>query len=91
MAFGSITNSRLQLATTPQMRGRVMALWVIAVVGTRVIGGPLVGWFGQDLGPRSALGIGALTLTVVLPFWLLRGRGDESASVIPTVVFVENE
>jgi len=37
-----------------------MALWAMAFMGTTVIGGPAIGWVGQNVGPRWALAIGAL-------------------------------
>ena len=46
-------------ATAPELRGRVMALFGIAFLGSTPIGGPLVGWIAQTLGPRAALGVGA--------------------------------
>lgn len=53
-------NSTLQLAAAPQMRGRVMALWAVAFLGSTPIGGPLAGAVAQYLGPRWGLGLGAL-------------------------------
>ncbi len=57
--FSSTTNATLQLRADPAMRGRVVALYVVAFVGSTPIGGPLVGAVGQLAGPRAALGIGA--------------------------------
>lgn len=45
--------------TAPELRGRVMALFGIAFLGSTPIGGPLVGWIAQTLGPRVGLGVGA--------------------------------
>jgi MFS family permease len=42
------------------MRGRVMALWALAWLGSTPIGGPIVGWAGQVIGARWALVIGGL-------------------------------
>jgi MFS family permease len=42
------------------MRGRVMALWGLAWLGSTPIGGPIVGWVGQSAGARWALVIGGL-------------------------------
>jgi MFS family permease len=42
------------------MRGRVMALWALAWLGSTPIGGPIVGLVGQDAGARWALVIGGL-------------------------------
>jgi MFS family permease len=57
-------NSTLQLAAAPQMRGRVMALWAVAFLGSTPIGGPIVGVVSQYLGPRWGLGLGALACAV---------------------------
>ncbi|HEX3824524.1 MAG TPA: MFS transporter [Mycobacteriales bacterium] len=53
-------NSTLQLAAAPQMRGRVMALWAVAFLGSTPIGGPAAGAVAQYIGPRWGLGLGAL-------------------------------
>jgi MFS family permease len=58
-AFISIGNATLQLASEPSMRGRVMALWAIAFLGSTPVGGPIVGVVGEHLGARDALGLGA--------------------------------
>lgn len=52
-------NSTLQLSADPGMRGRVMALWLVAFQGTTPIGGPIVGWVAEQAGPRWALVLGA--------------------------------
>jgi MFS family permease len=60
IAFISIASTTLQLTTEPAMRGRVMALWSVAMIGSTPIGGPVVGWVGEELGPRVALVIGGV-------------------------------
>ncbi len=45
-------NATLQLEAEPRMRGRVMALWLVAFLGTTPIGGPAVGWVSSTLGAR---------------------------------------
>jgi MFS family permease len=57
--FLAMTNSTLQLETDPQMRGRVMALWAVAFMGSTPIGGPLIGWITSLAGARIGLGVGA--------------------------------
>jgi MFS family permease len=42
------------------MRGRVMALWFVALQGTTPIGGPLIGGIISLAGARVGLGVGAL-------------------------------
>jgi MFS family permease len=65
IAFMSTGNSTLQLTAAPEMRGRVMSIWFVAFQGTTPIGGPLVGWVMEALGPRAGLGLGAITCLVV--------------------------
>ena len=64
VTFLSKGNSTLQLAAAPQMRGRVMALWAVAFLGSTPIGGPAAGAVAQYVGPRWGLGLGALACAV---------------------------
>lgn len=64
VAFRSIANSTLQLAADPGMRGRVMGLFALALLGTAPIGGPIAGAVSDHLGPRWGLGIGAVACAV---------------------------
>jgi len=60
ITFNSLAKTTLQLAAKPEMRGRVMALWGLAWLGSTPIGGPIVGWIGQEAGPRWALIVGGV-------------------------------
>lgn len=60
IAYVSTSNATLQLRADPAMRGRVMALYAIAFLGSTPIGGPLVGWISDVSSPRVALLVGAL-------------------------------
>jgi predicted MFS family arabinose efflux permease len=60
ITFNSLAKTTLQLAAKPEMRGRVMALWALAWLGSTPIGGPIVGWAGQAFGARWALVIGGV-------------------------------
>jgi MFS family permease len=60
IAFIATANTSLQLAAAPTMRGRVMALYAIAFLGSTPIGGPLVGFVGEVAGARAALGLGGV-------------------------------
>jgi len=61
ITFNSLAKTTLQLAAKPTMRGRVMALWALAWLGSTPVGGPIVGWVGQDVGARWALVVGGLS------------------------------
>jgi len=60
ITFNSLAKTTLQLGAKPEMRGRVMALWALAWLGSTPIGGPIIGWAGQAIGARWALVIGGL-------------------------------
>ena len=64
ITFNSMAKTALQLAAKPTMRGRVMALWALAWLGSTPIGGTIVGWVGQDAGARWSLVIGGLSALV---------------------------
>lgn len=60
-------NTTLQLSVTPTMRGRVMALYMMVVMGGTPLGAPVVGWVGAAFGARwTLIGGGALTIFGVL-------------------------
>jgi MFS family permease len=60
ISFAATTNSLLQLAAPPAMRGRVMALWSVVYLGSTPVGGPIVGFVSEQGGPRAGLALGAL-------------------------------
>ncbi len=67
IAFMSTANALLQLNSTQSMRGRVMALYGIAFMGTTPIGAPLIGYIIAATNPRMGLFVGAaLTLLTAL-------------------------
>lgn len=70
LGFAALTmmtsaNALVQMSTAPVMRGRVMALYMMVFLGATPIGSPVVGWIGEELGPRWAVGIGALASIAV--------------------------
>jgi MFS family permease len=60
ISFNALAKTTLQLAAVPSMRGRVMALWSVAWLGSTPVGGPIVGWIGQSFGARWTLVVGGL-------------------------------
>jgi MFS family permease len=64
VSFMSTGNATMQLASAPEMRGRVMALWFVGFQGSTPIGAPIVGAVMATFGPRSGLGLGAATCFV---------------------------
>jgi MFS family permease len=64
ITFNSYAKTSLQLAAKPTMRGRVMALWALAWLGSTPVGGPIVGWIGQEVGARWSLVVGGVATLV---------------------------
>ena len=74
------TNALIQLRTAPHMRGRVMSLGAMLMLGTGPIGGPIVGWIAEWAGAPTSLAFGgavsSLTALYVLTH-LPRSVDDE--------------
>jgi len=51
-------NALIQLQTPAHMRGRVMALVSVVLVGSSPVGGPIIGLLAERLGAPAALAIG---------------------------------
>jgi len=59
-------NTLIQSGTSPQMRGRVMALWGLVIMGVTPLVSPLVGWLGDHLGPQSTVLFGVVCVGISL-------------------------
>lgn len=73
ITFLNTANALVQTAVSPEMRGRVMGLYVLVLIGGNPIGAPMTGWMADSLGGRSPFWIGgavsvlaAATCAVVL-------------------------
>lgn len=76
MTFSTAANSSVQLQVAPEMRGRVMGLYMLVFAGGTPFGAPLVGWICQQFGARWGLifggGLSALAGLGVLALSLRR-------------------
>ena len=84
VTFTSMTNSTLQLASSPRMRGRVMSLWAVAFQGSTPVGGPLVGFIAGMLGARFGLGTGAVAALAAGTLGLMSYRRRRNAAATAT-------
>lgn len=87
--FTTSTNSLVQLSTDPEMRGRVMTIYMGIFLGCTPLGAPLVGWIADAFGPRWALGVGAasgVAAGMVATLYLLRTsmRTRPASFALPT-------
>lgn len=83
VSFIALGNSTLQLSAAPEMRGRVMGLWAVAFLGTTPFGAPVMGWVGEQFGPRLALGLGGVALLVAAAYGWRRLPVDQQATTGP--------
>ncbi|MHA6794585.1 MFS transporter [Pseudonocardia bannensis] len=83
--------TRVQLDTAEDMRGRVLAAQGMVAAGAGALGGPLVGWLAEVLGPDRALTVAgvvtvAATLAAAAALLRLRRRHETEAQTGPELV-----
>ena len=60
LTFTTTANAIVQLGSAPQVRGRVMALYILVFLGGTPVGAPLIGALAQAFGPRSSIVLGGV-------------------------------
>ncbi|MGI8888208.1 MAG: MFS transporter [Nocardioidaceae bacterium] len=68
----------VQLTVDADIRGRIMALYMMVFMGGTPFGAPIVGWIGETFGARWTLiggGLATLLAVVLATLWLLRAEG----------------
>ena len=82
-------NAYVQTTTAPQLRGRVMAIYMAIFAGGTPIGAPIVGLVANAWGPRWSLAIGAaagILAALIAVVWMARNRQDKAVTEsIPVV------
>ncbi len=78
LTFTTAANSSTQLGTAPDMRGRVMGLYMLVFLGGTPLGSPLAGWLAAVYGARISMiagGVISALAAVVIAALLARRRG----------------
>ncbi|OZM81661.1 MFS transporter [Pseudonocardia sp. MH-G8] len=57
LAFQAMANSSVQSWVDPEVRGRVMGLYMLAFVGGTPLGGPMIGWITGAFGARVGMAV----------------------------------
>lgn len=88
ITVNTAANAAVQLATSAEMRGRVMGIYVLVFVGGAPIGASLVGWLSEIGGPRAGAvltGVFVLagTALAVLVTRLITGRVARRRRPVP--------
>lgn len=68
-------NATVQTTTVEEMRGRVLALYGMVVMGSTPIGSPFVGWIGEVIDARASIWVGSvitLIVAVVATAWSMK-------------------
>jgi hypothetical protein len=65
------------------MRGRALALLTVVFLGSTPIGGPIIGWICENVGPRAALVVGGAA-SALTAGWVLVQLRVESDGAEPT-------
>jgi MFS family permease len=60
IAFMTTSTAIVQLLAGAEYRGRVLAIQGMVFLGSTPIGGPIVGWVSDAVGPRAGIGLGAV-------------------------------
>lgn len=74
VALIALANATLQLNTSPQLRGRVMSMFSMTLIGSTPIGGPITGAIGEYVSPRAAIVVGAVAAIAAAGYGLSRTR-----------------
>ncbi|MEO8899258.1 MAG: MFS transporter [Candidatus Dormibacter sp.] len=85
VSFLATGNTTLQLQADPSMRGRVMALWAVAFMGSTPVGGPLVGWIVAVSSARVGFAVGGLSCVVAAIIGVLTIRRLHAADAHSTM------
>ncbi|MBT2235357.1 MFS transporter [Nonomuraea sp. NEAU-A123] len=64
ITINTAANASVQLATAPDMRGRVMGIYMLVFTGGAPIGAPLVGWLSELGGPRAGVMLSGVLVLV---------------------------
>ncbi len=78
LLFGTAAESMTQFSSNLRIRGRVMSIYQTVIVGGQAVGGPIIGWLAEQLGPQPAMVIsGAVPLAAALTIALILARSGK--------------
>ncbi|QWC84117.1 MFS transporter [Nocardioidaceae bacterium] len=78
-------NTTIQLTVAPELRGRVMSLYLMIFMGGTPVGAPVIGWIGETFGARWTLVVGGLVVVVgTLVAAALFTRAEPRAPQLPS-------
>ncbi|WP_074712323.1 MFS transporter [Arthrobacter alpinus] len=83
LLFLTSANQLVQMSTNVSIRGRVMSLYVMVLLGGQAVGGPLMGWLAENWGVQWAMVLagGMPLLAAVVIGLVLAKRGQLTLQV----------
>jgi MFS family permease len=82
LAFVATANSTVQLASDPAMRGRVMSLFGLVLLGSGPPSGLLSGWMAGQFGPRSILLLSGVSCVTAAAVAAVVGRRQQAPPAV---------
>ena len=83
--FMTSSTAIVQLRADPMMRGRVLSLQTMLLLGSTPIGGPILGYVSQHLGARYGLGLGSVAAVLAGVWGLMNLRRHGQLGLSATV------
>ncbi|WP_214326444.1 MFS transporter [Nonomuraea sediminis] len=74
ITVNTAANASVQLATSSDMRGRVMGIYMLVFTGGAPVGAPLIGWLSDLGGPRAGVLLSGLLVLVGTGLAVLTAR-----------------
>ena len=87
----SVGNTMIQLESDSTMRGRVMSLWAMAIFGSTVIGGPIIGFISQYASPRWGLAVGGIAALFTAVLMAPRMLTSDQLRLVPSFIRTRSE
>jgi MFS family permease len=84
LAFVATANSTVQLGSSPEMRGRVMSLFGLVLLGSSLPSGLLSGWLAGHFGARSILVLSGISCLTAAAVFSTRRAGRTAAPAAPS-------
>jgi predicted MFS family arabinose efflux permease len=84
VSYMTAATAIVQVRSDPAMRGRVLALQAMVIIGSTPIGGPLLGAISDTVGPRAGLVVGGLAALGAAAWGYHAGRSHTGPAVAQT-------
>jgi MFS family permease len=80
IGFLTASTAIVQTEAAAEMRGRVLALQAMVFLGSTPVGGPIVGWVAEHVGPRWAIALGGAAGIGAAIYGMMACRGVDRAA-----------